>query len=153
MQWFLEVETFGGGTLMNEISALTNETPESSLVSSFMWIHRTSHQTAESVAALVTDFLACRAVRNTFLLTIIYPLHSAFIEQSELRQSLWTQLNFFESFKSSLFLNVQIFCIWLQNSSAPLATLDSIWPTCNCFSYRRGLHEKWHHTVVKSVDL
>ena len=65
-----------GGALMNGISALIKETPESSLTPSTVWGHgekvaiyepgRGSSPDTES-ASLILDFLASRAVRNTFL--------------------------------------------------------------------------------------
>lgn len=134
---------------MNEISVDSREFP-----GPFFYVRTQDNSPdSKSAAALIKDFLACWTVRNTFLLTIIHPFHAVFVEQPELRRSLWIQLNFFESFKTSLFLNVQTFCIWLQNSPALLATFDSIRPTHNCFSDRRGLPEKWYCTVMESVDL
>lgn len=55
-------------TLMNEISALVKETPETSGPFFYVRTQNTSPDT-KSAGTLIMVFLACRTVTNTFLLT------------------------------------------------------------------------------------
>ena len=70
-----------GGTLMNGISALIRETPESPLTPSTMWgqqedqglwIRKHSLHQTESASALILDFLASKTIRNK------YPVYGIF---------------------------------------------------------------------------
>ena len=80
--WWLGHE---GGALMNEISALMQETTESSLALCIMWEHsgKTAiyesesrpSQDIKSASALILDVPVFRNVRNKFLLFTSHPIH------------------------------------------------------------------------------
>ena len=78
-----------GGALMNEISALIKDTPESNLTPSTMWGHSENmvingfrselSPDTKFASALILDFPASRTVSKTILLLISHPAYGIFV--------------------------------------------------------------------------
>lgn len=152
----MDVEPFGGNegsTLMNEISTLMKETPETPW--SLLLCEDTGHLPRQICCCRIHGLPSLQTVRNKLLLTIIHSLHGVWVEQPEERnpfESNYISLNHFKVYINllcSLFLNVR--------TSKSSSSISYIWfysTTHNCyFSDRRGLCEKWYWTVIKSVEL
>ena len=87
-----------GGALMNGISILIQEAPESSLASPTIWGHkeklaiyepgRRLSPDTESAGVSILEFPAARMVRNKLLLFISHPVHDILLEQIK-----WTKTN------------------------------------------------------------
>lgn len=97
MCWKLSfnMRLFGGGDLMNSVSALLKETPETSLVPSTVWGH--SKKTAvcgpghglspdtELAGTLILGFAASRTMKNKGLVFISHPVHSSFATAAQIK--------------------------------------------------------------------
>ena len=93
-----------GGALVNKISALTKQTPESSLASSTMWI-RVRRQPSMKQEVNPSRHGLCwhldlglstsRTRRNNFLLFINHPIYGLFFLKKLLRIERWQKQSFF----------------------------------------------------------
>lgn len=112
---------------------------------SVMWGHWARILTRKSTIALIMNFLTCRTMNNKILLPISHPVYDIFVIVG------WTKiiplislthLNIYIIPLRYLILKVQMFCLWLQNSTDLPVMFDFVLYTHNLFSDRRGSGEK-----------